>query len=61
MVHLHHKYSQELRRRLIFFFCFLSNPSTDQPQRVDKMSQTTFVDLVEVVLSAYHQQTAAVT
>lgn len=32
-----------------------------KPQRIDKTSQTTVVDLVEVVLSAYHQQTAAVT
>lgn len=59
MVHLRHKNSLELGRKLIFF-CFRSMASADQPQHVDKTSPTTLVDLVEVVLSAYHQQTAAV-
>lgn len=42
-------------QKTTYLFRFLSDPSADQPQRIDKTSQTAFVDLVEVVLSAYHQ------
>lgn len=42
-------------QKITYLFCLVYSPSSDQPQRDDKTSQTTFVDLVEVVLSAYHQ------
>lgn len=42
-------------QKITYLFCLVFSPSSDQPQRHDKTSQTTFVHLVEVVLSAYHQ------
>lgn len=42
-------------QKITYLSCLVFSPSRDQPQSDDKTSQTTFVDLVEVVLSAYHQ------
>lgn len=42
-------------QKITYLFSLVFSPSSDQPQSDDKASQTAFVDLVEVVLSAYHQ------
>lgn len=42
-------------QKIAYLFCLVFSPSSDQPQNDDKTSRTALVDLVEVVLSAYHQ------